>query len=96
MCVAEPDDDIDIGLMPFCSQRIPQKDDQVDLIVLDLGPDLLHAAQMSGQHLMDLEIGDLFNQSSCRTGRAYLVLCQDPSVCDAKILHQFFLSIMCN
>ena len=46
MHIAEFDNIVYIRLMPLGIERIAQKYEQIDLILLDLRPDLLHTAEM--------------------------------------------------
>ena len=75
-------------------QRVPQKDDKINLIILNLRPHLLLAAKMSGQIFMDIEIGYLLDQTACRRRGKYLMLAQYSPVGDTKILHQNLFGIV--
>ena len=62
MNIAKSHDVIDIRLMLLAvAERIPEKNNKINLIVLDLRTDLLLSAQMSGEELVNIEIRDLFN-----------------------------------
>jgi hypothetical protein len=76
-----------IGLMPLGSERVAQKDQKIDLVLLDLRADLLHSAKMTGQMLMDIEIGDLFDQPARSARCIKLMAAQYAAVCDAEVLH---------
>ena len=76
-----------VGLMPLGIERVAQKNQQIDLILFDLCANLLHAAKMAGQMLVDIEIGDLFDQSARRARCIELMAAQDSAVSDAEILH---------
>ena len=90
MNIAKSHDVIDIRLMLLAvAERIPEKNNKINLIVLDLRADLLLSAQMSGEELVNIEIRDLFNQTSGCSGCIQLITTQYATVCNAEILHQF-------
>ena len=95
MRITQADDISHIRFMRFGCQRVPQEDNQINLILLDLCADLLLPAQMSGQVLMNIQIGYFFNQTACCAGRIKCVAAQDSAVGDAEILHKLLLRIMC-
>ena len=96
MHITEFDYVVDIRLVSLGIERIAQEYEQIDLILFDLRADLLHAAEMSRQMLVNIEVRHLFNKSSGGTGRVEFVAAQDPPVCNTEVLHQFLLGIMCD
>ena len=82
--------------MQLWCQRIAQKDNKVDLIAFDLCTDLLVSPEMTGQIFVDIQICNLFNQASCRSCCIKIVFAEYTPVCDAEILRQLLLCIMCN
>ena len=94
--ITEPDYIIDIRLMPLGIERVAKEDQQIDLILLNLGADLLHTAQMSGQMLVNVEVRHFLDQSSGRARRIELMAAQDTTVSNTEVLHKFFLGIVCD
>ena len=68
--ITELDNIVYIRLMPLGIERIAQKYEQIYLILLDLCSDLLHAAEMTCEMFVDIEVCDLLDQSSrCSGGK---------------------------
>ena len=95
MHVTKSHNNVDIRFMALGREGITQENNQIDLVVFNLGADLLHPSEMACQKLMDREVGHLFNQPACCTGGADIIFGEYPPVCNAEVLHQLFLRIMC-
>ena len=74
--------------MKLWRQRIPEKNDQIHLIMLYLCADLLFSSQMSGKKFVDAQIGNLLDQTPGGACGIQIVFAQNPPVGDAEILHQ--------
>ena len=82
--------------MRFRLQRVAKKNHEIQVIVLNLCAELLLTTQVSGEILVNREVGDLFNEASRCPGCKQRVLRKYSSVSDTKVLHQLLFCIMCN
>ena len=74
MFVAETHNIVDIRLVRLGSQRVTKKDQKINLIMLDLGSQLLASAQMAGKILVDGQICYLLDEPSGSSGCLEIVL----------------------
>ena len=61
-----------------------------------IGIALLLSSGMPGEELVDSQIGNLFNHTSCRSGCIKFMMRHNPPISDTEILHQFLFCIMCD
>ena len=77
-------------------KRIPEKDEQVNIIMLNLGTQLLLPAEMSGRNLWMLRFVTLSTSFPVVLRSIQVMFAQYAAVSNAEILHQFFLRIVCD
>ena len=89
-----PEQCFDIGIMGLGLERIPEKDDEVDLPFRYLRADLLVAAERSGELAMHVETGGVRNEFGCRTGAAKLKTREGIAVLHSPAHHFGFLIVV--
>ena len=87
MGITKTENILDIRLEFFGIHGISKKNHKVDAVILNLRRHLLDSAQVSGQLSMDIQICDFFIEPSGGICGIQSIFTQDPSVCDAEILH---------
>ena len=66
--------------MRLLFQRVPEKNQEIDFVVHDPGPDLLVAPERTALQLVDREIQFAFEQRARRAGRKDFVMRQQVAV----------------
>src|SRR3990172_8041978 len=77
-------------------ERIPEKDQEIDLVVDDPGADLLVTSQWPTLQSDDLEVKFLFQNLACGAGCKDLVMRQKIAVESSPLDQVAFLVVMCN
>ena len=85
-----------IRFMLFLLIWSAKENHQIHLILFNHRCHLLFAAHMSRMKFMDVQIRSLLNQTPGCPGGIKLMLAEDSSVCNTKILKQFFLRFVCD
>ena len=85
--------------MSFITENVQIARERIRAAALSAGRDpgeirLLAATKMPCKELVYLKIGNILYLPACCTGSIYFMLSQYSPVCDAEILHEFFLCVV--
>ena len=76
-----------IWLMRLRRNRVPEKNHQINLIMLYLCSKLLGASQMSGKIFMDGQVGDFLDQPASSSGCIEIIFAENAPIGNTEILH---------
>src|SRR6267143_3056479 len=88
-----PQESLDVGVMRLRFERIPEKDQEIDFTLDDLGPYLLISPQGAALELGDVEAKLLLQNGTGRTGRIDLVVSKEIAI-EARPFYQVVLLVV--